>query len=74
MGRKRVEGGGGMKESSYHDIADDLAERHVEWLMKVIIPIVRIVATEEFIHGYKHGLEDKESEEQEPHDRYGGRA
>ena len=33
-----------------------LAEEHVDWLLRILRPIL----VEEFIHGYKHGVEDNE--------------
>jgi len=35
------------------------AERHVDWQLKMFCNIVRPVAIENFIHGYKHGLKDR---------------
>jgi len=32
-----------------------LAEAHVEWLISFIVPIIRRIGVEEFMHGYKHG-------------------
>ena len=39
-----------------------LAEEHVEWLIAFIVPIIRRVGIEEFIHGYKHGRDDTKKE------------
>jgi len=36
-----------------------LAEAHVEWLIDLLIPIIRRIGIEEFIHGYKHGRREK---------------
>ncbi len=47
------------KGQSYHDKADPLADRHVDWLLdKVVMPIAKLIGKEEFAHGYKHGQED----------------
>ena len=35
------------------------AEDHVDWLISILVPIIRLIAIEEFIHGYKHGVEDR---------------
>ena len=35
-----------------------LAEAHVEWLIDLLIPIIRRIGIEEFTHGYKHCKED----------------
>lgn len=40
----------------------ELAEDHVEWLISVLIPIIRLIGTEEFIHGYKHCKKEKEKD------------
>jgi len=40
----------------------ELAEEHVEWLVSFLIPIIRKVGVEEFVHGYKHGYDAKEKE------------
>ena len=40
----------------------ELAEEHVEWLIAFIIPIIRKVGVEEFVHGYKHGKDDLKKE------------
>ncbi len=37
-----------------------IAEAHVEWLIAFVVPVIRRVGIEEFIHGYKHGVEDNE--------------
>ena len=34
-----------------------LAEEHVEWLVAFIVPIIRKVGVDEFMHGYKHGVQ-----------------
>ena len=39
-----------------------LAEEHVEWLITFIVPIIRKVGTDEFVHGYKHGRDDAKKE------------
>ena len=39
-----------------------LAEEHVEWLISLLVPIIRKVGIEEFIHGYKHGRDDTKKE------------
>lgn len=36
---------------------EELASEHVEWLIRLLIPIIRKVGTENFMHGYKHGKE-----------------
>lgn len=46
---------------NYHEKGDLLAEHHVEWLMNLMVPIIKMIAKEEFVHGYKHGLESKEN-------------
>ena len=33
----------------------DMAEKHVDWFLKTIRPLL----IEHFIHGWKHGKEDK---------------
>ena len=39
-----------------------LAEEHVEWLISFLVPIIRKVGVEEFVHGYKHGRDDLKKE------------
>ena len=39
-----------------------LAEEHVEWLISLLILIIRKVGIEEFVHGYKHGRDDLKKE------------
>jgi len=39
-----------------------LAEEHVEWLISFLVPIIRKVGVDEFIHGYKHCAQDIEKE------------
>jgi len=41
-----------------------LAEEHVDWLISFIIPIIRKVGIEEFMHGYKHGQDAMIKEEE----------
>ena len=38
---------------------ENLAEDHVDWLLKIIRPL--LIA--EFVHGYKHGQEDSKEDE-----------
>jgi len=40
----------------------ELAEEHVEWLISFLTPIIRKVGIEEFVHGYKHGYDDRKKE------------
>lgn len=51
---------------NYHDKADKLAERHVDWLMDLFNQVCRPLMKEEFIHGFKHGLEEKANQSLEP--------
>ena len=44
------------------DDVQKLAEEHVEWLISFIVPLIRRVGIDEFIHGYKHGKSDSEKE------------
>ena len=44
------------------DDVQKLAEEHVEWLISFIVPLIRRVGVDEFIHGYKHGRSDLEKE------------
>jgi len=39
------------------------AEEHVDWLLDFIVPIIRKIGIEEFVHGYKHGQEDSKKED-----------
>ena len=39
-----------------------LASEHVEWLISFLVPIIRKVGIEEFVHGYKHGRDDTKKE------------
>ena len=41
----------------------ELANEHVEWLISFIVPMIRRVGIDEFVHGYKHGY-DKAKKEQ----------
>lgn len=43
-----------MTEIDYHEKGDKLAERHVDFLLCILRPLM----IAEFVHGYKHGLED----------------
>ena len=36
---------------------EQLADEHVAWLMKILNEVMPPLLKEEFIHGYKHGLE-----------------
>ena len=49
--------GGGMTKFYTEDMGnlEEMAERHVDWLLDLISPIIRKIAVAEFIHGYKHG-------------------
>jgi len=38
---------------------EELADEHVEWLINLLIPIIRRIGKDEFIHGYKHGRKEK---------------
>ena len=42
-----------MKIVNYND-SKEMAEKHVEWFLNIIKPII----IEHMIHGYKHGFED----------------
>ena len=44
--------------------ARKLANDHVEWLLDLLIPIIRRIATEEFLHGFKHGEEAQRKDSQ----------
>jgi len=46
-----------------------LAEEHVEWLISFLIPIIRKVGMEEFIHGYKHGRDAMKKELENGNDK-----
>ena len=39
-----------------------LAEEHVGWLISFLVLIVCKVGIDEFMHGYKHGVQDAEKE------------
>ena len=41
-----------------------LAEEHVEWLIDILVPIIRRVGIEEFTHGYKHGQRSRKDKKQ----------
>jgi len=40
------------------DEARKLASEHVEWLIELLIPIIRRIGIEEFRHGFGHGYEE----------------
>ena len=44
------------------DEARKLASEHVEWLIDLLIPIIRRIGIEEFLHGYKHGQESQKKD------------
>ena len=35
------------------------AERHVDWLLNLVSPMIRKIAIAEYIHRYKHGKDSK---------------
>ena len=41
---------------------EKMAKEHSNWFVNVYSNIIKIVAYEMFIHGYKHGYKDKEKE------------
>lgn len=45
-----------MKENK--DIEIEQAEKHAEWIAQFASKIIKIIAKEEYIHGYKHGWEE----------------
>jgi len=40
-----------------------LADRHVDWALDLFVPIIKAFAKAEFVHGYKHGLEEAKGED-----------
>jgi hypothetical protein len=42
-----------MKIVNYND-SKEMAEKHVDWFLNIIRPII----IEHMVHGYKHGFED----------------
>ncbi len=51
---------GKVPRPDWTSVAGDLAESHVEWFLGIIRPLLQ----EHFVHGFKHGLEYKEKEEE----------
>lgn len=55
-----------MSVKDYRERGQELADRHVDWLMDMLVPLIKLIAKEEFVHGYKHGLEDAEDTKLKP--------
>jgi len=36
---------------------EKLAQQHADWMIELLTPIIRHIAYQEFLHGYKHGVE-----------------
>uniref|UniRef100_A0A6M3IXE5 Uncharacterized protein n=1 Tax=viral metagenome TaxID=1070528 RepID=A0A6M3IXE5_9ZZZZ len=51
------------EENDYHVRGDKLADRHVDWALDLFVPIIKAFAKAEFVHGYKHGLEEAKGED-----------
>ena len=48
-----------MEQYNYEETNPrQLAQEHVEWLIEFIVPIIRRIGIEEFVHGYKHGFKE----------------
>jgi len=48
---------------------EKIAEEHADWFVEVVVPmfkpIIKETAKTFFIHGYKHGVEEKEKKKSE---------
>ena len=45
-----------MENKEKQELIKKIAEAHVDWFLEMIRPLL----ISEFVHGYKHGLKDKE--------------
>jgi hypothetical protein len=53
-----------IKRKSLEEV-EIIAEEHAEWFVEIISPILESVAKTFFMHGYKHGMEEKKEREEQ---------
>jgi hypothetical protein len=49
---------GNLEQIIESDLPHQLANEHVDWLMDILNQILPPLLKVEFIHGYKHGIEE----------------